>query len=156
MTTKLNQVVPASTTFPDQLVEGGLKGRKIDVSEAAGLLQAHRACEYPLGHRIVDQAEAKLPEQGDGFRIVLDYLEPFCPSPIATRACPVDCIHPKKDEGDFEGAPQLYIDPQECIDCGACVPVCPVPAIFALDDLPTQWSQFAQINQEHYRKAPAH
>ena len=76
--------------------------------------------------------------------------------PIATRACPVDCIHPKKDEGDFEGPPQLYIDPRECIDCGACVPVCPVSAIFALDDLPIQWSQFAQINQEHYRKAPAH
>jgi NAD-dependent dihydropyrimidine dehydrogenase PreA subunit len=71
-------------------------------------------------------------------------------------ACPVDCIHPKKDESEFEDAPQLYIDPRECIDCGACVPVCPVSAIFALDDLPTQWSRFAQINQEHYRKAPAH
>jgi len=70
-------------------------------------------------------------------------------------ACPVDCIHPKKDEIEFEGALQLYIDPQECIDCGACVPVCPVSAIFALDDLPIQWRQFAQINQEHYRKAPA-
>lgn len=71
-------------------------------------------------------------------------------------ACPVDCIHPKKDESDFEGAPQLYIDSQECIDCGACVPVCPVSAIFALDDLPAQWSRFEQINQEHYRKASAH
>jgi NAD-dependent dihydropyrimidine dehydrogenase PreA subunit len=64
-------------------------------------------------------------------------------------ACPVDCIHPKKDESEFEDAPQLYIDPQEGIDCGACVPVCPVSAILALDDLPTQGSQFAQINQEH-------
>jgi NAD-dependent dihydropyrimidine dehydrogenase PreA subunit len=68
-------------------------------------------------------------------------------------ACPVDCIHPKKDESNFDDAPQLYIDPQECIDCGACVPVCPVSAIFALDDLPAQWSQFTQINEEHYRKA---
>jgi ferredoxin len=51
-------------------------------------------------------------------------------------ACPVDCIHPKKDEGPFAGAEMLYIDPVECIDCGACVPVCPVSAIFALDDLP--------------------
>jgi ferredoxin len=64
-------------------------------------------------------------------------------------ACPEDCIHPKKDESDF--APQLYIDPQKCIDCGVCVPVGPVSAIFALDDLPPQWSRFAQINQEHYR-----
>jgi hypothetical protein len=60
VTAKLNQVVRASTTFPDKFVEGGLKGRKIDVCEAAGLLQAHRACEYPLGHRLVDHAEAKL------------------------------------------------------------------------------------------------
>ena len=51
-------------------------------------------------------------------------------------ACPVDCIHPKKDEPEFTGNDMIYIDPVECIDCGACVPVCPVSAIFALDDLP--------------------
>ena len=51
-------------------------------------------------------------------------------------ACPVDCIHPKKDEADFATVEMIYIDPVECIDCGACVPVCPVSAIFALDDLP--------------------
>ena len=44
--------------------------------------------------------------------------------------CPVDCIHPKKDEAEFEGENKLYIDPETCIDCGACVPVCPVQAIF--------------------------
>src|SRR5215472_13849733 len=36
-------------------------------------------------------------------------------------ACPVDCIHPKKDELAFADAEMLYIDPVECIDCGACV-----------------------------------
>ena len=36
-------------------------------------------------------------------------------------ACPVDCIHPKKDASDFDTETQLYIDPMECIDCGACV-----------------------------------
>jgi NAD-dependent dihydropyrimidine dehydrogenase PreA subunit len=57
-------------------------------------------------------------------------------------ACPVDCIHPKKNTTDddarpgFDEVPQLYIDPAECIDCGACVRVCSVSAIFALDDLP--------------------
>jgi NAD-dependent dihydropyrimidine dehydrogenase PreA subunit len=65
-------------------------------------------------------------------------------------ACPVDCIHPKKDEVGFEEPAQLYIDPVECIDCGACVPVCPVSAIFAVDDLPDQWRHFAQINAEHF------
>lgn len=67
-------------------------------------------------------------------------------------ACPVDCIHPKKDEAAFENEPQLYIDPVECIDCGACVPVCPVTAIFVLDDLPEKWKHFAEINTNWYKK----
>ena len=46
------------------------------------------------------------------------------------EVCPVDCIHPKKDEPEFEAETKLYIDPETCIDCGACVPVCPVQAIF--------------------------
>ena len=44
--------------------------------------------------------------------------------------CPVDCIHPRKDEPEFEAETKLYIHPDECIDCGACVPACPVEAIF--------------------------
>ena len=40
--------------------------------------------------------------------------------------CPVDCIHPRKDEPEFEATTMLYIHPEECIDCGACVPACPV------------------------------
>jgi len=67
-------------------------------------------------------------------------------------ACPVDCIHPKKDAAEFADAVQLYIDPMECIDCGACVPVCPVAAIFAVDDLPDQWRNFAKINAEHFAR----
>ena len=46
----------------------------------------------------------------------------------------------------------LYIDPVECIDCGACVPVCPVSAIFALDDLPEKWAHFTAINADYYQK----
>lgn len=67
-------------------------------------------------------------------------------------ACPVDCIHPRKDELNFGEAELLYIDPMECIDCGACVPVCPVSAIFALEDLPEKWSRFTQINADYYQK----
>jgi ferredoxin len=44
--------------------------------------------------------------------------------------CPVDCIHPRKDEPEFQSAEMLYIHPDECIDCGACVPACPVAAIY--------------------------
>lgn len=65
-------------------------------------------------------------------------------------ACPVDCIHPKEHEPQFENAGQLFIDPVECIDCGACVPVCPVSAILALDDLPEKWAHFAQKNANYY------
>src|SRR5262245_56866118 len=36
--------------------------------------------------------------------------------------CPVDCIHPRKDEPEFAQTTMLYIHPEECIDCGACVP----------------------------------
>lgn len=66
--------------------------------------------------------------------------------------CPVDCIHPRKDEAGFEKASQLYINPDECIDCGACVPVCPVSAIFPREDLPEKWSHFSQVNADYYKK----
>src|ERR1700751_1770160 len=71
-------------------------------------------------------------------------------------ACPVDCIHPKKDEPAYATEELLYIDPVECIDCGACVPVCPVSAIFALDDLPEKWKDFTERNSKYYgRYLPA-
>src|SRR5438034_8899113 len=44
--------------------------------------------------------------------------------------CPVDCIHPRKDEPEFAATTMLYIHPEECIDCGACVPACPVTVIY--------------------------
>ena len=66
-------------------------------------------------------------------------------------ACPVDCIHPKKDdEAKHSATDMLFIDPVECIDCGACVPVCPVSAIYAADDLPEKWANFQVLNAEHF------
>ena len=65
---------------------------------------------------------------------------------------PVDCIHPRKDESDFEGETMLYIHPDECIDCGACVPACPVEAIFALDEVPEKWENYIEINSAHFQK----
>ena len=56
--------------------------------------------------------------------------------------CPVDCIH--------EGPEQLYIDPEECIDCDACVEACPVDACFAEDQLPAEWTPFAQLNADYF------
>ena len=58
--------------------------------------------------------------------------------------CPVDCIHPRKDEPEFDKTRMLYIHPDECIDCGACVPACPVAAIYDSPDA-TPVSQKALI-----------
>lgn len=64
--------------------------------------------------------------------------------------CPVDCIHPRKDEADFESSLLLYIDREVCIDCGACEPACPVQAIFPEDLVPEKWHDYIRINDEHY------
>ncbi|WP_341728562.1 ferredoxin [Brooklawnia sp.] len=56
--------------------------------------------------------------------------------------CPVDCI--------YEGGRALYIHPDECVDCGACEPVCPVEAIFFEDDLPDEWAEFKDVNAEFF------
>ena len=58
------------------------------------------------------------------------------------EVCPVDCI--------YEGDTMLFIHPDECIDCGACEPECPVNAIFAEDEVPTQWQHFIQINADYF------
>jgi NAD-dependent dihydropyrimidine dehydrogenase PreA subunit len=69
---------------------------------------------------------------------------------LCVQACPVDCIHPKQDEGGFEEAPQLFVNPVECIDCGACIPVCPTNSIYTLDELPVESARFAELNAAHY------
>ena len=67
--------------------------------------------------------------------------------------CPVDCIHPRKDEPQFQSAEMLYIHPDECIDCGACVPACPVEAIYALDETPEKWTNFIPVNAAFYQRS---
>ncbi len=64
--------------------------------------------------------------------------------------CPVDCIH---DEGDVDR--MLYIDPDECIDCGACEPACPVSAIYAEDDVPENLKPYIEINALWYKDKEA-
>ncbi len=60
----------------------------------------------------------------------IDVLDLSCVS-----VCPVDCIH--YEEGVDR---KLFIDPNECIDCGACEPECPVNAIFPEESLPAEWA----------------
>jgi NAD-dependent dihydropyrimidine dehydrogenase PreA subunit len=56
--------------------------------------------------------------------------------------CPVDCI--------YEGNRMLYIHPDECVDCGACEPVCPVEAIYYEDDTPEQWKDYYTANVDFF------
>lgn len=65
------------------------------------------------------------------------------------EVCPVDCI---------EAGPKdrmLFINPVECIDCGACVDVCPVDAIYAEEDVPAQMDEYAALNALHFSDAAA-
>ena len=62
-----------------------------------------------------------------------------------------------KEEGGEEGLRakygdkvMLYIDPEECISCGACEPECPVDAIFEDEELPEKWAQYAEINAKFF------
>ena len=56
--------------------------------------------------------------------------------------CPVDCI--------YEGDRKLYINPRECIDCGACEPVCPVSAITQDRRVPADQSEFVADNARFF------
>jgi len=60
--------------------------------------------------------------------------------------CPVECFH--------EGESMLIIDPEVCIDCGACVPECPVAAIFYEGDVPEKWRDYIALNREMAPKCP--
>jgi ferredoxin len=60
--------------------------------------------------------------------------------------CPVECF--------YEGEQILYIHPDECIDCEACVPECPVEAIFHEDNVPEEWKPFTQLNAEMAPQCP--
>ena len=56
--------------------------------------------------------------------------------------CPVDCI--------YEGERTLYINADECVDCGACEPVCPTEAIFYEDDVPEEWDDYTRANIDFF------
>jgi len=75
-----------------------------------------------------------------------------CKDTACVSVCPVDCIHPKRDEAGFAAATQLFIDPDTCICCGHCVDECPVKAIYPDDDVPPEWRHYIQLNAEHFVK----
>lgn len=66
--------------------------------------------------------------------------------------CPVDCIHPRPDDPRFESEDMLYIDKDNCIDCGLCVDECPVQAIFREEDVPAGQEKFVQLNDAYFAR----
>jgi ferredoxin len=63
-----------------------------------------------------------------------------CKHTDCVEVCPVECFH--------EGPNFLVIDPEECIDCGLCIPECPADAIVLDDDLPEELHHFLALNAE--------
>ena len=61
-----------------------------------------------------------------------------CKYTDCVAVCPVDCF--------YEGKNSLAINPDECIDCGACEPECPTTAIFEESELPAKWAAYTEIN----------
>ena len=68
-----------------------------------------------------------------------------CKYTDCVTVCPCDCF--------YEGQNMLVIDPDHCIDCGACLPECPTGAIFPDVDVPPQWTEFVELNARLARHA---
>ena len=69
-----------------------------------------------------------------------------CKYTDCVEVCPVNCF--------YEGPNFLVIHPDECIDCGACEPVCPTKSIFPESDLPEKWKEYTKLNAELSTKWP--
>ncbi|PQO42594.1 ferredoxin family protein [Blastopirellula marina] len=69
-----------------------------------------------------------------------------CKYTDCVTVCPCECFR--------EGETMLYIDPELCIDCEACVPECPVEAIYPDHAVPAEWEHFVKLNAEMSRKTP--
>ena len=65
-------------------------------------------------------------------------------------ACPVECIHP----GEYEGRPFMVIDPEDCIDCGACLTECPVRAIVATEEEAPEWAEINRRLTPEFKQNP--
>jgi ferredoxin len=63
-----------------------------------------------------------------------------CKYTDCVAVCPVECF--------YQDEKMLYVDPDDCIDCEACVPECPVEAIFPQVSVPAQWQPYIRLNSE--------
>ncbi len=69
-----------------------------------------------------------------------------CKYTDCVTVCPVDAFH--------EGDRMLYINPDTCVNCDACVPACPIEAIYSEENLPSKWSSYVQLNADQCKTFP--
>ncbi|MEM8733852.1 MAG: ferredoxin family protein [Planctomycetota bacterium] len=70
-----------------------------------------------------------------------------CKDKSCLVVCPTECFH--------EDSQMVYIHPEECIDCAACIPECPTEAIFYEDDVPEKWTSFIALNATKSETCPS-
>ena len=78
-----------------------------------------------------------------------------CKDASCVRVCPQNCIHPAPGEDGFASTETLYIDPDSCIDCTACVDACPASAVKSEHALTPAEVPYAARNREFFAQAPA-
>jgi NAD-dependent dihydropyrimidine dehydrogenase PreA subunit len=141
---------PSSPTASSTLPGGRLAAdrNRAGQLEAAALSRLARGrlakLKEPSHRRLKREAARKRGEITMTYVIVepcIDVKDKAC-----VEVCPVDCI--------YEGPNQLFIHPDECIDCGACEPVCPVKAIFVEDETPEQSKHFIALNKQFFVDNP--
>ena len=69
---------------------------------------------------------------------------------VCVAECATAAIAPSVDSADAKTVSQVFINPDECIDCGNCASVCAQGAIFSLDDLPAEKAHFAEKNKAYF------
>jgi ferredoxin len=70
-----------------------------------------------------------------------------CKYTECVTVCPCECFH--------EGESMLFIDPEECIECGACISECPTAAIFQEDAVPEPWRDYIALNRDMAQQCPS-
>lgn len=70
---------------------------------------------------------------------------------VCVDTCPNNAIHPAAGDAAAETVSQVYINPDECIDCGSCATECPQGAIFMADELPEDKAEFAAKNAAYFQ-----